>query len=352
MKKTVFVLITLILAVSAVLGGCGSTSSGKEKVTINVLNWGDYIEDSLISTFEAQNDWIDINYITVASNEDMYTMVTTEGSDFDLIFPSDYMVERLINEDMLTPINYDNIPNAQYLNDFNLAQSYDSGNIYSVPYTWGTVGILYNKTFVDEPTSWDALWDEQYAGKIYMYDSMRDSIAAALLYLGYDINTRDEAQLAEAVEALKAQKPIVQGYGSDEMRDSMINGSGALCLTYSGDAVFSMMENEDLGYAVPDEGSNLWFDCMVIPKTSKHTDAVETFINFLLEPEYATLNIEYIGYSTPNTKVMEMIDQSFLDNNAFNPSDNVVERCTVFHDLGDFESKYAEAWQEVKWYTP
>jgi spermidine/putrescine transport system substrate-binding protein len=136
------------------------------------------------------------------------------------------------------------------------------------------------------------------------------------------------------------------------MRDSMINGSGALCLTYSGDAVFSMMENEDLGYAVPDEGSNLWFDCMVIPKSSTHTEAVETFINFLLEPEYATLNTKYIGYSTPNTKVMEMVDQSFLDNNAFNPADDVVERCTVYHDLGDFETKYAEAWQEVKWYTP
>lgn len=353
MKKTVPVLITIILAVSAILGGCGGgTSSGKEKVTINVLNWGDYMEDSLISTFEAQYDWIDVNYTAVASNEEMYTIVSTEGSQFDLLFPSDYMVERLISEDRLNRIDYDNIPNAQYLNDFNLEQSYDPGNVHSVPYTWGTVGILYNKTLVDEPTSWSALWDEQYAGNIYMYDSMRDSIAAALLYLGYDINTRDEAQLAEAVEALKSQKPLVQSYGGDEMRDSMINGSGALCLTYSGDAVFSMMENEDLGYVVPDEGSNVWFDCIVIPKTSQHSEAAEAFINFLLEPEVATINIEYIGYSTPNNKVLEMIDPSYLDNNAFNPSDDVVNRCTVYHDLGDFEAKYAEAWQEVKWYTP
>lgn len=354
MKRTVLVLVTIILAVSAFLGGCGGTSSsGKEKVTINVLNWGDYIEDSLISKFEEMNDWIDVNYTTVASNEEMYTIVTTEGSDFDLIFPSDYMVERLAKENMLNEINYDNIPNAKYLNDFNLKQSYDPGNVHSVPYTWGTVGILYNKTLVSTPpTSWAALWDEQYAGKIYMYDSMRDSIAVALLYLGYDINTRDEGQLAEAVEALKTQKAIVQSYGGDEMRDSMINGSGALCVTYSGDAVFSMMENEDLGYAVPDEGSNLWFDCMVIPKSSQHQEAAEAFINFLLDPEVATINTEYIGYSTPNTKALEMVDQWYIDNNAYNPADDVVERCTVYHDLGEFETKYAEAWQEVKWYTP
>ena len=354
MKKTVLVLMALILAVSAFLGGCGGTSSsGKEKVSINVLNWGDYIEDSLISKFEAQYDWIDVNYTTVASNEEMYTIVTTEGSDFDIIFPSDYMVERLIKEDRLNAINYDNISNAQYLNNFNLEQSYDPGNKYSVPYTWGTVGILYNKTLVPTPpTSWSALWDDQYAGKIYMYDSMRDSIAVALLYLGYDINTRDEAQLAEAVEALKTQKPLVQGYGSDEMRDSMINGSGALCVTYSGDAVFSMLESENLGYAVPDEGSNLWFDCMVIPKTSQHQEAAETFINFLLDPEVAKINTEYIGYSTPHNKALEMVDQWYKDNNAYNPAEDVVKRCTVYHDLGDFESKYAEAWQEVKWYTP
>ncbi len=354
MKKTVLVLIALILALSAFVGGCSATSSsGKEKVTINVLNWGDYIEDSLISKFEAQYDWIKVNYTTVASNEEMYTIVTTEGSDFDIIFPSDYMVERLINEDRLNTINYDNIPNAQYLNDFNLEQSYDPGNKYSVPYTWGTVGILYNKTLVPTPpTSWSALWDDQYAGKIYMYDSMRDSIAVALLYLGYDINTRNDAQLAEAVEALKTQKPLVQSYGSDEMRDSMINGSGALCVTYSGDAVFSMLESENLGYAVPDEGSNLWFDCMVIPKTSQHQEAAEAFINFLLDPEVAKINTEYIGYSTPNNKALEMVDQWYKDNNAYNPADDVVKRCTVYHDLGDFESKYAEAWQEVKWYKP
>ncbi len=352
MKKTVIVLIVVVLMVSALLGGCAGQSDGTEKVTLNVLNWGDYMEDSLITTFEQQYDWIDINYVTVPSNEEMYAIVTTEGSDFDLLFPSDYMVERLINEDMLAPINYDNIPNAKYLADFNLAQSYDEGNVHSVPYTWGTVGILYNKKMVEEPKSWDVLWDEQYAGKIYMYDSMRDSIAVSLLYLGYDINTRSDAELAEAVEALKTQKPLVQSYGGDEMRDSMINGSGAYCVTYSGDAVFSMMESEDLGYAVPEEGSNLWFDCMVIPKNSQHAEAAETFINFLLDPANATLNIEYIGYSTPNTEVLKNIDEWYVNNNAFNPADDVVKRCTVYHDLGEFESKYAEAWQEVKWYTP
>ena len=196
------------------------------------------------------------------------------------------------------------------------------------------------------------LWDERYAGKIYMYNSMRDSIAAALLRLGYSVNTRSEDELALAVEALKAQKPLVQSYGGDEMRDSMIGGSGALCLTYSGDAVFSMMENEDLAYMVPEEGSNLFIDCMVIPKVSKNSEAAELFINFLLDPENATLNAEYIGYSSPNLKVLEMIDPAYAQNNAFNPDKAVVERCTIFNDLGDFTQAFAEAWQQVMWYKP
>jgi spermidine/putrescine-binding protein len=222
-----------------------------------------------------------------------------------------------------------------------------------VPYTWGTLGILYNKTITEGPVnSWDILWDPDYAGNIYMYDSMRDSIGAALLKLGYDINTRDKSQISDAVEALEEQKPLVKSYGSDEMRDSMINGSGALCLTYSGDAVYCMQENEDLAYCVPDEGSNLWFDCMVIPKSCDNVEAAEKLINFLLDAEVAKTNIEYIGYSTPNAEALKIIDPEYLANNAFNPEDDVLDRCVVFHDLGDFTEAYSEAWQEVKLYKP
>ena len=349
MKKALIFLLLAVLAATTLLGGCAGSSA--PKVTLNVLNWGDYMDDSLISAFQREYDWIDINYITVTSNEDMYVMVSTEGSTVDLLFPSDYTVERMIKEDLLQPINYENIPNAQFLEEFE--QSFDPGYVYSVPYTWGTLGILYNTTLVEEePTSWNVLWDERYAGQIYMYNSMRDSIAAALLRLGYSVNTRSEDELSEAVEALKAQKPLVQSYGGDEMRDSMINGSGALCLTYSGDAVFSMMENEDLAYMVPEEGSNLFIDCMVIPKASKNAEAAELFINFLLDPENATLNAEYIGYSSPNTEVLDLIDEAYVQNNAYNPDREVIERCTIFNDLGEFTQAFAEAWQQVMWYKP
>jgi|AGTN01.2.fsa_nt_gi Spermidine/putrescine-binding periplasmic protein len=355
MKKRMLAVMAALLALIVVMGGCGAPNGSSGKITLNILNWGDYISDDLIDEFEAKYG-IDINYIPASSNEEMYVSITTEGSYYDIIFPSDYLVERLVSEGYLREIDYDKLPGAQYLDDKFMNRGgvdYDSGNVYSVPYTWGTLGILYNTKYVTEPvTSWNILWDEDYSGEIYMYDSMRDSISAALLRLGYDLNTRSEAEIADAVEALKAQKPLVKSYGGDEMRDSMIGGSGALCLTYSGDAVYCMMENPDLAFAVPEEGSNIFFDCMVIPVTCKNEDAAYQFINFLLDPEVATINTEYIGYSTPNAKVMELIGEDYLSNNAFNPSDDVIGRCTVFHDLGDFTQVYSDAWQEVKWYTP
>jgi spermidine/putrescine transport system substrate-binding protein len=356
MKKRLMALLAAVMALfSVLLAGCGSEGDSAAKVTLNVLNWGDYIEESLIGQFEAQYN-IHINYIPASSNEEMYVSITTEGSDYDIVFPSDYLVERLISEGRLQKIDYGKLPNAQYLDEkfMNRGEAdYDPGNVYSVPYTWGTLGILYNTKYVTKPvTSWDILWDADYAGEIYMYDSMRDSISAALLRLGYDINTRDKAQIAEAVETLKEQKPLVKSNGGDEMRDSMIGGSGALCLTYSGDAVYCMQANPDLAFAVPEEGSNIFFDCMVILDTCDAADAAHQFINFLLDPEVATINSEYIGYSTPNAKVMELIDPEYLANNAFNPSDDVISRCTVFHDLGDFTQVYSDAWQEVKWYNP
>ncbi len=352
-KRLLAISVAILVLGAALLGGCGAPSGDTGgKVTLNVLNWGDYIDETVIDEFESKYN-IDINYIPSSSNEEMYVSIETEGSDYDLVFPSDYLVERLISEGRLQEIDYSLVPNAEYLDKKFLDETYDPGNVYSVPYTWGTLGILYNTKLVTEPvTSWDILWDEDYKGEIYMYDSMRDSIAAALLRLGYDLNTRDEAQIADAVEALKEQKPLVKSYGSDEMRDSMINGSGALCLTYSGDAVYCMSENPDLAYAVPEEGSNIFFDSMVILDTCDNVEAAHQFINFLLDPEPATVNTEYIGYSTPNAEVLKQIDEAYIGNNAFNPGDDVIERCTVFHDLGDFTQVYSDAWQEVKWYNP
>ena len=351
-KRLLAISVAILVLGAALLSGCGASGDASGKVTLNILNWGDYIQEDVIKEFESKYG-ININYISSSSNEEMYVSIETEGSDYDIVFPSDYLVERLIKEGRLQEIDYDKLPNAQYLDEKFLSKAYDPDNAYSVPYTWGTLGILYNKTAVTEPvTSWDIMWDEDYAGEIYMYDSMRDSIAASLMRLGYSVNTRSETEVAEAVKALQEQKPLVKSYGSDEMRDSMINGSGALCLTYSGDAVYCMTENPDLGYAVPEEGSNLFFDCMVILDTCENTDAAYKFINFLLDPEVATVNTEYIGYSTPNAKVLEQISEEYLSNNAFNPDDAVIDRCEVFLDLGDFTQVYSDAWQEVKWYNP
>jgi spermidine/putrescine-binding protein len=355
MKNRLMAVFLAAALCAALLGGCGAQGGASAKVTLNVLNWGDYIDQTVIDEFESKYN-IHINYISASSNEEMYVSISAEGSDYDMVFPSDYLVERLIREGYLTQIDYDKLPGAQYLDDRFMnrgEEDYDPGNMYSVPYTWGTLGILYNTNYVTEPvTSWDILWDEDYAGEIYMYDSMRDSIAVALKRLGYSVNTRDETQIAEAVESLKEQKPLVKSYGGDEMRDSMIGGSGSLCLTYSGDAVYCMQENPDLAYAVPEEGSNIFFDCMVILKTCDNVDAAHQFINFLLDPETATINTEYIGYSTPNAKVLDLISEEYLDNNAFNPSSDVIGRCEVFLDLGDFTQAYSDAWQKVKLYTP
>jgi spermidine/putrescine transport system substrate-binding protein len=347
-RKLVTVFFVLILAVVAALAlpGCSS------RPTLKLLNWGDYIEQSVIDRFEDEYG-IDVNYIPVTSNEEMYVSLTTEGADYDLVIPSDYLVERLIREDMLRKINFSNIPNIKNIDKKFLNKEYDPTGEYSVPYTWGTVGILYNKTMITEPvTSWNIMWDEKYAGKIYMYNSMRDSIGATLKKLGYSLNTRDESQVREAVEELKKQKPLVKSYGTDELRDSMIGGSGAMWLTYSGDAVYCMQQNEDLEFSVPEEGSNLFFDCMVIPKSAKNPEAAEKFINFLLQPDVAKINTEYIGYSTPNAEALKILDEKFLANNAFNPEDDVIARCEVFGDLGEFTQVYSDAWQEVKLYNP
>jgi len=347
-RQLIAVFFVLIMAVGAALAlpGCSS------RPTLKLLNWGDYIEQSVIDRFEDEYG-IDVNYIPVTSNEEMYVSLTTEGADYDLVIPSDYLVERLIKEGMLRKINFSNIPNIKNIDKKFLNKDYDPTGEYSVPYTWGTLGILYNKTMVTEPvTSWNIMWDEKYAGEIYMYNSMRDSIGATLKKLGYSLNTRDESQIREAVEELKKQKPLVKSYGTDELRDSMIGGSGAMWLTYSGDAVYCMQQNEDLAFSVPEEGSNLFFDCMVIPKSAKNPEAAEKFINYLLQPDVAKINTEYIGYSTPNAEAMKIIDPEYLANNAFNPGDEVIARCEVFGDLGEFTQVYSDAWQEVKLYNP
>lgn len=347
MKAKVALLIALLIIVSMAAAGCG----GSGKVTINVLNWGDYIDEDLLDAFTEQTG-IEVKYSTMANNEEMLVKLQSPDCIYDVCFPSDYIIEKLIAQNLLHELDKNNIPNLKNIDPRFLDLGFDPGNRYSVPYMWGTIGILYNTTMVDDPVeSWSILWDEKYAQEIIMYDSIRDTIGVALLYLGRSINTRDAADIKAAEEALIAQKPLVLAYLGDSIKESMINGEAALAVVYSGDAIWCMDPEEgnpDLAYAVPNEGSNVWFDNIVIPKTSDRAAEAEAFINFLCDALVAKQNTEYIGYSTPNAAALALLDVDYLENETYNPPQAVLDRCSIFHDLGDFISVYEAAWNNVK----
>ncbi len=338
------VCLALALALSLSLFACG----GSKKVTLNVLNWGDYIDPALLRQFEDETG-IQVKYTTMTSNEEMLVKLASADNIYDVCFPSDYLIEKLIADDLLYAIDKTNIPNLSNIDPRFLDLSFDPGNVYSVPYMWGTVGILYNTTMVtDTVDSWNILWDEKYAGEILMYDSMRDTIGITLKKLGYDINTRNEADVLAAQEALIAQKPLVRAYLTDDIKMELINGSAAMGVVYSGDAVYCISENPDLAYAVPMEGSNVWFDNIIIPKTSQHTAEAEAFINFLCDADVAAQNSDYIGYSTPNAAALALMGSDYIDDPTYNPPQDVLDRCQIFQDLGDFVKVFSDAWTKVK----
>ncbi|HHT05425.1 MAG TPA: ABC transporter substrate-binding protein [Hydrogenispora sp.] len=334
----------LLAAVILTLSSCGQD----KRVVLNVYNWGDYIDEEVIDLFEKTYN-IRVNYDTFSTNEDMYVKIKSGGADYDVLFPSDYTIERMIKEDMLHKLDLSNIPNYKYIADRFKNLDYDPANEYSVPYMWGTVGILYNRTMVEEPvTSWRILWDEKYSKQILMLDSQRDSIGVALKMLGYDMNTRNLDELEAAKQALIQQKPLVLAYVGDDVKDKMIAGEAALAVVWSGDAVYMKWENPDLEYALPEEGSNLWFDAMVIPKTSKKKAEAELFINFMCEPEIAFKNADYIGYSSPHTEVVKMLDPDLVADKAAYPDDEDLVNYDIFKDLGDYLRIYDRIWTEVK----
>jgi spermidine/putrescine transport system substrate-binding protein len=345
MKKYNRLILSLVLLLAVVLL---TACQQDERVVLNVYNWGDYIDESVIQEFEEKYN-IRVNYDTFSTNEDMYVKIKAGGADYDVLFPSDYMIERMIKEDMLHKLDFDNIPNYKYIEGQFKNLEYDPQNEYSVPYMWGTVGILYNKTMVEEPvTSWQILWDQKYSKQILMLDSQRDSIGVALKMLGYDMNTRDLDELEAAKQALIEQKPLVLAYVGDDVKDKMIAGEAALAVVWSGDAVYMKWENPDLEYVIPQEGSNLWVDAMVIPKTSKNKAEAELFINFMCDPEIAYKNADYIGYSSPHLEAKKMLDPELLNDPAAYPEMEELVNCDIFKDLGDFLRVYDRIWTEIK----
>lgn len=348
LKKLLAVVSSLALTTSLFVG-CGNNEENGKRV-LNVFNYGDYINEDLISKFEEETG-IDVIYNTYESNEIMYQKVKNSPGTYDLIFPSDYMVEKMIKEDMLEKIDFNNIPNFKYIGEDFKNLSYDPSNEYSIPYMWGTIGIIYDADRVDgEVDSWDALWDEKYKGEIFMFDSIRDTLAISLTRLGYSLNSTNQEELDEAVNELIKQKPLVQSYVMDEVKDKMINGEAIFATVYSGDAIYIQEEAPDLNlqYVVPKEGSNKWFDVMVIPKGAKHKTEAEEFINFLSEPENAAENVDYIGYATPNMGAYELLDEETQEDETVYPAEEILDKCEIFIDLGNKIKLYDDAWLKVK----
>ncbi len=341
-------------------------------ISINVYNWGEYIstgadEGTLNVNAEfTKLTGIKVNYTNFATNEELYAKIKGGGASYDIIIPSDYMISKMIKEGMIQKLDYSNIPNAGYImpNFRNLA--YDPDNAYSVPYTWGTVGIIYDTTMIDmdeEDIDWDILWDETYLDQILMFDNPRDAFMIAQSLLGYSINTENEEELRECADKLKEQKHVVQAYVMDEIFDKMGAGDALIAPYYAGDALTIMEENEDLNFVVPKSGTNLFVDAMCIPTSAKQKEAAEMYINFMCEPDIAFANIDYICYSTPHSAAFEMLDEETQNDPVSYPDQEfIAEKTTVFVNLSDeanllmqnlwTEMKSAEDENTNKWLVP
>ena len=350
MKKVICVVLSVLLAVSCLAGlsGCGSS----KKTTLYVYNWGQYISEGddgsldVIAAFEEAYPNIHVQYSTYDSNEIMYSKLANGGITVDVIIPSDYMIGRMVQEGMLEELNFDNIPNYQYIDDAFKNTSYDPENKYSVPYTWGTVGIIYNTKYVDEAdvTGWELLWNEKYAGKILMFDNSRDAFGIAEYLLGYDVNTTDEAELQDCAAKLAEQKPVVQQYVMDQIFDAMENEEAWIAPYYAGDYLTMVEENPDLAFYRPtDQGYNMFIDAMCIPTCCQEKKAAETFINFLCSPEISSANMAFLGYSVPSTAAKELMDPEIANSDVAYPDADTLATGTSFNYLPEETSRYMES---------
>ena len=353
MKKLIAIVLALLL-----LCGCQPANPdptgdmGEGKITLNVYNWGQYIADGsdgsldIIAAFEAKYPNIHVNYSTYDSNEIMYTKLASGGITVDVIIPSDYMVARLIEEEMLLPINYNNVPNYSYIDENFRNMAYDPENLYTVPYTWGTVGIIYNTKHVEEAdvTGWELLWNEKYANKILMFDNSRDAFGIASYLLGFDVNTTDENELRACAEKLAEQKPLVQQYVMDQIYDLLENEEAWIAPYYAGDYLVMSEVNPDLGFYLPEnQGFNLFVDAMCIPTCAKEKEAAELFINFLCEPEIAAANMDWVGYGSPLSAAKEFMDPEMASDPVAYPSDELLSHGSAYAYLLPSVTRFVES---------
>lgn len=324
-------------------------------VTINVYNWGEYIANGTDGSLDINAEFtrrtgIRVNYTTFDSNESLYSKLVGGGADYDVIIPSDYMVSRLIHENMLAELDFSNIPNFRYIDESFRDPDYDPEGRYSVPYTWGVVGLFYNTDYIEEEiTSWSSLWDDRYAGKILMFDNPRDSFAIAQLLLGQSLNTTEESDWLEAAALLKQQKPMVQAYVMDRIFDKMESEEAWIAPYYSGDAAILVDNSDNIRFVVPREGTNYFVDAMCIPATSGHKAEAEAYINFLCDPEIAGANMDYVGYSTPETAAKAYMDPEIVESPVHYPDGETLARTQVFVNLPEDTSRLIDRlWAEAK----
>ena len=374
MKKKVFAIsMAGLTAASALLSGCGASgntgASGTDSAAsgsadggeLYVYNWGEYIDEDVISQFEEETG-ITVVYDLFETNEEMYPVIEAGAVNYDVVCPSDYMIQKMRENDLLAELNFDNIPNIDQIDPayMEISQAFDPENKYSVSYCWGTVGILYNTKLLDElgvpaPTKWADLWDERLSGEILMQDSVRDAFMVALKKDGYSMNSESKDELEQTKQELIDQKPLVQAYVIDQVRDKMIGGEAAVGVIYSGEMLYIQDEvaklglDYDLEYVIPEEGTNLWLDSWVIPKNAKNKENAEKWIDFMCRPEIAKANFEYITYPTPNKGAFELLDEEMQNNKAVFPDINSLKNSEVYKYLGDeTDAVYNELWKEVK----
>ncbi len=347
------VLVLLCVGTSSVAADDIDTS-----VTLNVYNWGEYIDPTVNDLFTAETG-IKVNYKNFTDNESMYAVLNSGAAVYDVIVPSDYMIGKMVNEGQLAKLDFNNIPNISKINPSLLNPSYDPTNEYSVPYTWGTVGIFYNTQYVDEADlalGWDLLWNEKYSGRIFMFDNPRDAFGIALLKCGYSLNTLNLDEWNTAYDALREQKPILHQYVMDQVYDKMINEEGWIAPYYAGDGIIMMDEEEGnpaIDFFVPPDGTNLFVDALCVPANSPHKREAEAYINFLCRPDIALLNAEYIGYSTPIEEVREQLDPEIAENENFYPPESVLEKAEMYITLPNEISTHMDAlWMKLKLADP
>lgn len=328
-------------------------------ITINVYNWGEYISDgSEENTLNVNAEFtnltgIKVNYTNYATNEELYAKLKGGGASYDIIIPSDYMISRMIHENMLQKLDFGNIPNFKYITDTFVNPEYDPQNEYSVPYTWGTVGIIYDTTMIDIPPEeidWDILWNEDYSDRILMFDNPRDAFAIAEIRLGYSLNTESSEELEKCADLLKEQKTVIQAYVMDEVFDKMGAGEALVAPYYAGDAVTLMDEYEDLGFVTPKSGTNLFIDAICIPAGAKQKEAAEMYINFMCEPDIAYATTSYIGYSTPNSAAFDMLDEETQNDKVSYPDSEYLDNnTTIFRNLSDeANQEMQDLWTDIK----